>query len=54
MAAKDSGSGVGFITIIGCAVAAVLSWISNASLVWAVIHGVFGWFYVVYWLIVKN
>ena len=52
MAAKGSGS-VSLGVTIGCAVAAVLSWI-NASLVWAIIHGFFGWFYVVYWLIVKN
>lgn len=51
---KEAGSSVGCITIIGCAVAAVLSWISNASLVWAVIHGFFGWIYVIYWLVVKN
>jgi hypothetical protein len=54
MAAKGSGSGVGCGVTIGCALAAVLSWISNASLVWAVIHGFFGWIYVIYWLLVKN
>jgi len=53
MAAKGSGS-VSLGVTIGCAIAAVLSWISNASLVWAVIHGFLGWFYVIYWLLVKN
>jgi hypothetical protein len=32
--------------------AIVLSWAINKSLCWALLHAVFGGFYVVYWLIV--
>jgi len=40
--------GVGLGTII----AVVLSWSRNKSILWAIIHGLFGWLYVIYVLIV--
>jgi hypothetical protein len=36
--------GVGF----GSALAMVISYDANHSILWAIIHGIFGWFYVVY------
>ncbi len=40
--------GVGLGTII----AVVISWSRNKSILWAILHGIFGWFYVIYALIV--
>ena len=37
--------GVGF----GSALAIVISWSLHQSILWAVIHGVFSWFYVIYY-----
>ncbi len=43
------GPGIGLGTII----AVVISWSRNKSILWAIIHGIFGWLYVIYALIVK-
>lgn len=40
-------SGIGF----GMALAIVISWSVNKSILWAIIHGLFGWFYVIYYAI---
>ncbi len=40
--------GVGLGTII----AVVISWSRNKSILWAIIHAIFGWLYVIYALIV--
>jgi len=40
--------GVGLGTII----AVVLSWNRNESILWAIVHGILGWLYVIYVLIV--
>lgn len=40
--------GVGLGTII----AVVVSWNRNKSILWAIIHGILGWLYVIYVLIV--
>lgn len=37
-------SGIGF----GKALAIVISWSVNKSILWAMLHGFFGWFYVIY------
>ena len=41
--------GVGLGTII----AVVISWSRNKSILWAIIHGILGWLYVIYALLVK-
>jgi hypothetical protein len=33
----------------GSALAIVISWSVNHSLLWAMLHGVFSWFYVLYY-----
>ena len=33
---------------IGNVVAVVLSWMANHSVLWCIVHGVFGWAYVAY------
>ena len=39
----------------GSALAIAISWSVNKSIIWAIIHGIFSWLYVVYYaLIVRN
>ena len=40
-------AGIGF----GSAMAITISWSVNHSILWAILHGLFGWFYVVYYAI---
>lgn len=44
-----SSSGIG----IGAVIAIILSWTSNHSILWAIIHGFFSWFYVIYYVLFK-
>ena len=44
------GPGVGLGTII----AVVLSWSRNKSILWAIIHGILGWLYVIYAILVPK
>lgn len=39
--------GIGF----GCALAMAISFNVNKSILWAILHGFFSWFYVVYYAI---
>lgn len=41
--------GIGF----GCALAMVISYVANKSILWAILHGVFGWLYVIYFAVFK-
>ena len=41
--------GIGFGTVL----AIVISYTHLHSILWAIIHGIFSWFYVVYFLLVK-
>lgn len=43
-------SGVTF----GSALAIAISWSVNKSLLWAIIHGVFSWFYVIYYALTRT
>jgi len=40
-------SGIGF----GTALAITISWSVNKSLIWAIVHGLFSWLYVIYYAI---
>jgi hypothetical protein len=42
-------SGIGF----GSALAMVISYTAHKSVLWAILHGVFSWFYVIYFLITR-
>ncbi len=42
-------SGVGF----GTALAIAISWSVNKSVLWAVLHGIFSWLYVIYYAITR-
>ena len=44
------GPGLGLGTII----AVVISWTRNKSILWAIIHGILGWLYVIYALLVPK
>ena len=37
----------------GCALAIVISWSLHKSVLWAILHGICSWFYVIYYLIVE-
>ena len=39
---------------IGNALAVAISWSINKSILWAILHGLFGWFYVIYYAIVRD
>lgn len=52
MDTTEGGSAVGIST--GAAFALVLSWTTWNSFWWAVLHGFFGWFYVVYYFLWAN
>ncbi len=43
-------SGVGF----GTALAIAISWSLHQSVFWAVLHGVFSWVYVIYYLLTRR
>ena len=56
MGSNDSGkvrgaakAGIGF----GSCLAIVISWSLHQSILWAIIHGLLGWFYVIYYLIAR-
>ena len=42
-------NGLGF----GSALAITISWSINKSVLWAIIHGILSWVYVIYYLIVR-
>jgi hypothetical protein len=37
----------------GCALAIAISWSVNHSIIWAIVHGAFSWFYVLYFAITR-
>ena len=39
---------------MGTALAMTISWSVNKSILWALIHGVFSWFYVIYFAITRS
>ena len=36
----------------GSALAIVISWSLNKSVLWAIIHGIFSWLYVIYYILI--
>lgn len=39
---------------LGSVIAIVASWSRNQSILWALIHGFLGWFYVIYYLLTRR
>jgi hypothetical protein len=44
---ENKSAGIGLGTVI----AVIISWSVNKSVLWAIIHGIFGWLYVLYYWI---
>jgi len=38
---------------LGSAIAVAISWSLNKSIIWAILHGFFGWFYVIYYALTR-
>ena len=38
---------------LGSAIAVAISWSMYKSVLWAIIHGIFGWLYVIYYVIIR-
>lgn len=39
---------------LGTVIAVVVSWSRNKSILWAIVHGILGWLYVIYAILVKK
>ena len=39
---------------LGTVIAVVLSWHRNRSILWTILHGIFSWFYVIYYAITRK
>ncbi len=37
----------------GSALAIAISWSQNGSILWAILHGIFSWFYVIYYVFTR-
>ena len=37
---------------LGAAIAVAISWSKYQSVLWAIIHGICGWFYIIYYVII--
>lgn len=49
----NRGTAVSSGITFGAALAITISWSINHSVLWAIVHGIFSWFYVIYHLIVR-
>jgi hypothetical protein len=47
---RASSAGIGF----GCALAITISWSVNHSILWAILHGIFSWLYVIYFALTRR
>jgi hypothetical protein len=39
---------------LGTVIAVVLSWHRNRSILWAILHGILSWFYVIYFALTRR
>lgn len=39
---------------LGSVIAVVISWDKNKSILWAIIHGILGWLFVIYYFLTTN
>jgi hypothetical protein len=39
---------------LGSAIAVTISWSLHQSIIWAIIHGFFGWFYIIYFALTRD
>lgn len=38
----------------GSVLAIVISWSINKSVLWAILHGILGWIYVIYYILIRD
>jgi hypothetical protein len=38
---------------LGTALAVTISWSLHASIIWAIVHGILSWFYVIYYVLTR-
>ncbi len=46
---ETAKAGIGF----GSALAITISWSQNHSILWAILHGILSWFYVIYFALTR-
>jgi hypothetical protein len=51
MAARTEAARAGIT--FGSALAITISWSANQSILWAIVHGILSWLYVIYYAIVR-
>ena len=39
---------------LGSAIAVAISWSLHKSIIWAIVHGIFSWFYVIYYAFTRE
>tara|TARA_R110001606_G_scaffold76846_1_gene177705 strand:+ start:1079 stop:1276 length:198 start_codon:yes stop_codon:yes gene_type:complete len=54
MGDENENGGCGTFACLGAILAVVLSWIVNKSILWAILHFIFGWLYCIYWALTKT
>lgn len=55
MSKREDGNGAISTGVkLGAVLAIVMSWTANQSILWALLHGVLGWIYVVYYLLFRD
>ena len=54
LAPQVAQTGIGAGTAIGISLAVVCSWQRNRSILWAILAGIFSWFYVIYFAITRR
>lgn len=48
-----SDNGTSQAVSLGCALAIAISFYTHQSILWAIVHGMFSWFYVVYYAVTR-
>lgn len=46
------GEVVTTLTMVGTALAVAISFSNNKSITWGIIHGLLGWFYIIYFILI--
>ena len=49
-ASSAASAGIG----LGSAIAVAISWSLHSSIIWAIVHGFFGWFYIIYYALTRE
>lgn len=50
---KDNTAAVKSGISFGCALAICISWSIHKSILWAILHGILGWIYVIYYVFTR-